>query len=63
MDDAGLLRVLELLLQDRFASTKAAARSEGEMLHAAEFGRALVYIRERIEAADRLGSALAPFTG
>ena len=45
MIDAGLLRVLELILDDRFQVLKAAAQTKDEMLHAAEFGQARSYVR------------------
>ena len=63
MDDAGLLRVLELILDDRFKSIKAGAQTDNAMQHAAEFGRALAYVRERRKAADRPDSAFASFLG
>ena len=63
MDDAGLLRVLELILDDRFKALKLAARADNDKQHAADFGGALCYIRERIKGADLQSGALAPFTG
>ncbi len=63
MHDAALLKVLELLLNDRFKTLQAAAQTDGDKQYADEFGWALCYLQERIKDADRLSGALAPFTG
>ena len=63
MDDTGSLKVLELLLNDRLKTLKAAARTDDDKQYAADFGWTLCYIRERIKDADLQSGALAPFTG